>query len=327
MFEENTKNGKKRDLLFNNPNQFLLENQYVIKIIVARFIRYGFVYSDERDELIQFINARLLHGILRKMKEQYNPSFCVSTYFATEINNLRKEFLNKYKKNNNLISIEDFSSPEQHLSEEQLKLLINEEIERLEIILRLYHSKKKKVILALKIKYHITIEVEDISDLSNMPVDELEKIFMMDNNQLWQFKTENQIFDYYAGLIGKFNEKKLMGELFKHWTYTKINEIIQLLNKDGKESSYDQETFGMLFEKYSDCEDRSILFSALANNLLNPDVLLLDYPDHIATAVSIHDVIGDKIYYNGREFLICDPTYLGAEIGMCMPDYKKIHRK
>jgi len=95
----------------------------------------------------------------------------------------------------------------------------------------------------------------------------------------------------------------------------------------------DDEQFG--FEKplfpeesfyysYSDCEDRSILFSFLVKNILKNKVILLDYPDHIATAVKIDGVSGDKINYLGKDYLICDPTYLGADIGMCMPNYKNV---
>ena len=36
---------------------------------------------------------------------------------------------------------------------------------------------------------------------------------------------------------------------------------------------------------YSDCEDRSFLFAYLVSSLLGLDVIGLDYPGHVATAV------------------------------------------
>lgn len=78
-----------------------------------------------------------------------------------------------------------------------------------------------------------------------------------------------------------------------------------------------------IYYPYSDCEDRSILFSYLVKNLLNLEVIGLDYPGHIATAVKFNvDVPGDYLDYKGKKFTICDPTYINAYIGMCMPDYK-----
>ncbi len=73
----------------------------------------------------------------------------------------------------------------------------------------------------------------------------------------------------------------------------------------------------------NDCEDRSVLFSFLVRHLLHLDVVLIDYPGHIATAVHFPtEVKGESVTYNGKRYVICDPTYIGASIGMEMPDFK-----
>ncbi|MFC2085076.1 hypothetical protein ACFLS9_08470 [Bacteroidota bacterium] len=74
---------------------------------------------------------------------------------------------------------------------------------------------------------------------------------------------------------------------------------------------------------YSDCEDRSILFSYLVKNILGLSVIGVDYPGHVATAVKFNlDVPGDYITYKGEKYIICDPTYTNAYIGMSMQKYK-----
>ena len=79
-----------------------------------------------------------------------------------------------------------------------------------------------------------------------------------------------------------------------------------------------------LFYPYCDCEDRSILYSILVRDLLGLDVVLLHYPGHLATAVCFDEnVSGDHLLINGAKYLVCDPTYIGADIGMCIPKYKK----
>ena len=78
----------------------------------------------------------------------------------------------------------------------------------------------------------------------------------------------------------------------------------------------------------NDCEDRSILFSFLVRNLVGLDVVLLDYPDHIATAVCFkEDVPGDHFTYDGKRYVICDPTYIGASVGMTMESYLDVEFK
>ena len=74
-----------------------------------------------------------------------------------------------------------------------------------------------------------------------------------------------------------------------------------------------------LFYPYSDCEDRSILFTRLVRDLLGLDAVLIHYPGHLATAVAFNDnVHGDCIFVDGRRYTIADPTFLGAPVGYTM---------
>ncbi|MFI3285760.1 MAG: hypothetical protein R3Y08_03820 [Rikenellaceae bacterium] len=87
-------------------------------------------------------------------------------------------------------------------------------------------------------------------------------------------------------------------------------------------SLFVDETF---YYPYSDCEDRSILFTNLIQSLLGLDVVLLQYPDHLATAVRFNsDYNGDHMIIGGKKYIICDPTYIGANIGEAMPAYKRV---
>jgi hypothetical protein len=78
-----------------------------------------------------------------------------------------------------------------------------------------------------------------------------------------------------------------------------------------------------LFYLYSDCEDRSVLFAYLVRNLIGLEVIGLDFPGHVATAVKFNtDVKGDQVMYQNQKYIICDPTYINADVGMCMPQFK-----
>ena len=76
-----------------------------------------------------------------------------------------------------------------------------------------------------------------------------------------------------------------------------------------------------LFYPYCDCEDRSILLSRLVGDLLGLKSTLIYYPGHLAMAIHFNEPVkGDYVEYNGERFVVCDPTYIGAPIGMTMPD-------
>lgn len=96
---------------------------------------------------------------------------------------------------------------------------------------------------------------------------------------------------------------------------------------DGEQFGYEKPFFveEMFCYPYSDCEDRAILYAYLVRSLLGLDVVLLDYPNHIATAVAFdEEVNGDSLTIGGRRFLVCDPTYIGAPIGKAMPQFRGV---
>lgn len=116
--------------------------------------------------------------------------------------------------------------------------------------------------------------------------------------------------------------------------YAAVASLLSFMHKNFP-YAYDVEQFGK--EKYffceescyyegSDCEDHSILFSYLVRDMLGLETVLLDYPDHIATAVHFNDpsVVGDFIVHKGKKYIVCDPTYFGASVGETMTKYKNV---
>ena len=83
-----------------------------------------------------------------------------------------------------------------------------------------------------------------------------------------------------------------------------------------------------LYYPYNDCEDRSILFSRLVRDLVHLPVILVYYPGHLAAAVRFNeDVRGDFLLVDGKKYVVCDPTYIGASVGKAMPQFKNATAK
>lgn len=106
-------------------------------------------------------------------------------------------------------------------------------------------------------------------------------------------------------------------DLICHWIQTAF--VYEYDDKvwGGDRAFFADET---LYYPYCDCEDRSILLTRMVRDLLGLKCALVYYPGHLATAIAVgEDVKGDFIRINGTKFLVCDPTYIGAPIGMTMP--------
>lgn len=98
---------------------------------------------------------------------------------------------------------------------------------------------------------------------------------------------------------------------------------------DGDQFGYEHFFFPeeTIASAYSDCEDRAILFSQLVRRLLGMKVVLLYYPGrHLAAAVRFDNPAtrGDYVLVDGQKYLVCDPTYIGASLGMGMPDLMEV---
>lgn len=126
----------------------------------------------------------------------------------------------------------------------------------------------------------------------------------------------------------------ILKEKIKNLSEKDAANILLNFVQTGFEYKTDDEQFGRektffgdepFFYPYCDCEDRSILYAILVRDLLELDVVLLDYPSHIATAVHFREnVSGDYFELDGKKYIICDPTYIGAPIGKSMPEMLRL---
>lgn len=145
---------------------------------------------------------------------------------------------------------------------------------------------------------------------------------------------------YVTASVQKEVESRLLSALtpvIRGKSETQAAQILLNFVQTAFQYATDDEQFGyekpffveeLFYYPYCDCEDRSILYSYLVKHLLGLDVVLLDYPDHIATAVCFNEQAGgDYLMVNGRKYTVCDPTYIGAGIGMAMPQYKTVAAK
>ena len=132
-----------------------------------------------------------------------------------------------------------------------------------------------------------------------------------------------------------------MNEAVKEQVYPALRErlkglgeleaVERLLNlvQTGLEYEYDDKVWGgdrvffaeeSLYYPFCDCEDRAILFTRLVRDLLGLDCVLIYYPGHLAAAVRFAKTPTGVCYsLNGKDYTLCDPTYINARVGMEMP--------
>ena len=164
-------------------------------------------------------------------------------------------------------------------------------------------------------------------------------------------ESNKNLLDFYDDypVCGKWNyySSASLSDVVKKNLYPTLEHAIEgkselesvniLLNfvQTGFQYATDQEQFGyerplypdeMFYYPYCDCEDRSILFSCLVRELLGLDVVLLNYPCHLTTAVRFNEEVeGDYLEVEGDKYIICEPTFVkGAPAGCSGSEFKNL---
>jgi hypothetical protein len=89
----------------------------------------------------------------------------------------------------------------------------------------------------------------------------------------------------------------------------------------------DQEQFGYekfciaeesLHYSHADCEDRTFLLNYLIRTFVGAPTIGLNYPGHVAMAVMLDEEKPSdaRFNYKNQTWVFCDPTYIGADVGM-----------
>ncbi|MBP5290600.1 MAG: hypothetical protein J6Y76_04210, partial [Paludibacteraceae bacterium] len=127
---------------------------------------------------------------------------------------------------------------------------------------------------------------------------------------------QDELYPVLQQTVSRMNEYEAVNILL-NWVQTAFKYGYDDQIWGGDRAFFAQET---LYYPQSDCEDRSILFTRLVRDILGLDAALLYYPGHLAAAVSFKgQQEGDWFMANGRRYIVCDPTYINAPVGMTMP--------
>lgn len=132
-------------------------------------------------------------------------------------------------------------------------------------------------------------------------------------------ETKESLIEGLKPLIINLSETEAVNLLLK-FVQTSFSYQVDEAQFQKEKFFFPEEVF---YYPYSDCEDRSVLFAYLVKELLNLKVVGIEYPGHIATAVKLNgEAEGDYFMYKGEKYIMADPTYENAPLGMTMPDYK-----
>ena len=235
-------------LLKENPAVLLLQYQQVIAVIVQVFMRSGYFQHESKEELIQYVNEALLDR-MGKIRENYNGRALLRTYFSAVIKNICAELQRERQKSSFIQYFEEPVECENYETDPLSRMVIKQELSRLDTIFLLFGPLQSKVELCLKALYRIPLNKSDFNCSCKDPEAPMVKEsirYLMQPEPLMEKEVLlhlNILFNYRDGKITQ-------SDALRKWVKARIREIVKLLNGNPARANYNEETLQILMERY-----------------------------------------------------------------------------
>ena len=238
------------ELLQNDPSALLTHYQPIVESVVASFIRKGYFAPEDKMDIVQNINTQLLEKKLSKIKEHFNGSVYLTTYFSKVVYNSCLEINRSNQRKPHFIGDEVLQFVEQPQVNAWQKMAIKDELVRLDAILKSFYKKKDKTRISLKLFAKILLSDVDLGIYKNpLAANELAMVrttFYCHYDTL----TDKEIFKIIVLLFNKIENKKSDSDSLRKWVQMLADKIIRLLNGDKQRTNYERETLKTLLQLY-----------------------------------------------------------------------------
>lgn len=168
------------------------------------------------------------------------------------------------------------------------------------------------------VKVNVTYDRRLVEYLGAFPQSDFELYFNTEASTLFRQGLVPELKKYTAMMDEEEAVDFLLAFVQKAFAYKTDEEQF------GHEKSFFVEE--SMYFPYNDCKEHSVVFSWLVRELLGIKVIGLLYPGHLTTAVELKQVKPEysTVDYQGKRYVIADPTYINAPVGMAMPSYAKL---
>ncbi len=235
-------------LLRSDRNEFVLRCQVIIEMNVKHYISTGMFDSEHARDIMQSVNEELIKR-LPGIERNFDGSVRFVTYLSVVIRNICIRI--RQKDDNAIATIPLSSSAGKFDADNEHRLLIEDEVHRLRLALRLFHSNRYKLLICMKVYFRIPVTLTEFSNcFPELKGDDREQrlttlMTMLENG------TNKELFTYLLALFNPPEREKLSSDSFRRWTEDNIRRILILLNGDPPTRAHTKETLKILLEHNS----------------------------------------------------------------------------
>lgn len=230
--------------------RLLTHYQSVVEVVCQQFIARGFFQPGERDELIQEVNLSLLEGKLEKVRTHFKGTVKLRTYFSKVVYNAFQELVRRRARQPVILNEESLQQKVDASLSPYQKMAIQDELFRLEAILRGMARRKHKAVFNLKLWVRFLLEQVDIqfyqAPKTATWIERIKQTFFHPYDQL----TDKEVFDLSVQLFNVLENKDNDGDSLRRWVTHLKDRMIILLNGSPQKSAHTSESLKLLLTYY-----------------------------------------------------------------------------
>lgn len=233
-----------RNILKNHPRTVVL----IYREYIKKFLIFKNAHADpaEREDIFQEILVRLIEDKIYKIREKYDFNFhkisSFTSYFMVTVRNIYIDIIRERNVRpltaGGVQEIDDVA--DLHGDKKMIdRLLINEELTKLQTILVLYYKIRARLELCLKFKYRIPVTRQDIEKCFPKCREEDIKTLTQDFTAAKDkrvFEKILSVFNYHEARVNK-------SDTLRKWVNVKVDEIIMHLNRTHGARIYNNKNF------------------------------------------------------------------------------------
>lgn len=242
-------NQEEVQLLKENPGALVAHYQTIVKIVVSKFIARGFFSYDEQMEVVQQVNEALLSKKIESIQRNYNGSVLLSTYFSKVVYNLCIEVTRKQKKVVRSEAVEVLEKQAQDETSAFDKMVIKDELNRLQLILKTIIKPTLRLYIALKLYAKAVLFKSDFHG-ELVVEDELYRAFIADFFDAYDDWNDKEVYKKAVPFLNKLTRKKADPDSFRKWLNMQIDKIIELQNGEPPRAFHNRDSIRILLQLF-----------------------------------------------------------------------------
>lgn len=241
---------KEVEWLHQNPERLLAHYQFIIEATVARFITRGFITPEEKDEWIQEINLQLWEKKLTRIKEQYNGTVLLRTYFSKIVYNTCLEITRQQQRQPRILSDEVLVASSSADLDAYQRMAIRDELRRFEGFLRGLTDRRYKSELCLKLFARLILIHADIqwyeAPKTREAIEQIKTHFF----QTYDHLSDKEVYQIIINLFNLVEDRQTDADSLRKWVNSLVDKMIALLNGTPPVAAYDRDAVKALLRVY-----------------------------------------------------------------------------